>query len=211
MTDIVVTSDLLISEITRLFTESDVHRIDSSLYNSPEPNTITFEDEYAIITVWAFDSVSALVTEWGAAQDHVVRLLGANIANTDPKSWDGYLVLVAMDGVPEGLVAAIGNIRSDTRRVRKLIITGDDLPTRVSDPLEMTPFIRRALAPILDLQIDSNLGRSDPLKSLPDRLSASLTAASYLSAVISAHEIGVSPLEALHHELTGTSHDEVPS
>lgn len=202
MTQNVVTNDLLIAELARLFAESDIRQIDRSRYDSWPPHAMAFEDEYAVIAVWAFDSVDALVSGWGAAQDHVVRLLGTNVVNTDPKSWDGYLVLAAVDGVPEVLAAELSNIRSDTRRVRKIVVTADDLPSRIADPLEVTPHIRRALAPILDLDVASGLGRSDPLASLPTRLSASLIAAEHLTAVVAAYEAGGSLLDQLHHELT---------
>ncbi|MFK4296642.1 hypothetical protein ABH924_001787 [Arthrobacter sp. GAS37] len=202
MTQTVVSNDLLLSELARLFAESDIRQIDRSLYESWPSHAMAFEDEYAVIAVWPFDSVDALVNGWGAAQDHVVRLLGTSVVNTDPKSWDGYLVLAAVDGVPEGLAAELSNIRSDTRRVRKLVVTADDLPSRVSDPLEVTPHIRRALAPILDLDVNSGLGRSDPLDSLPTRLSASLVAAEHLLAVVAAYEAGGSLLDELHDELT---------
>src|SRR6478609_5956254 len=143
MTQTVVDNDLLLSELARLFAESDIRQIDRSRYPSWPSDAIAFEDEYAVIAVWAFDSVDSLVNGWGAAQDHVVRLLGTNVMNTDPKSWDGYLVLAAVDGVPEALAAELSNIRSDTRRIRKLVITADDVPSRVSDPLEVTPGVRR--------------------------------------------------------------------
>jgi hypothetical protein len=211
MTDLVVTNDLLVSEITRLFTESDMQRIGSARLPSWPTDAMAFEDEYAIIAVWTFDSVEALVAGWGTAQDHVVQLLGASVVNTDPKSWDGYLVLVAVDGVPDGLAAELSNIRSDTRRVRKLVMTADDLPSRVSDPLELTPAVRRSLAPVLDLELDSSLGRSDPLDSLPMRLSTSLDLAPYLAAVVAAYEAGESPLEALHKQLNGTHSGEAAS
>lgn len=202
MTQTVVSNDLLLSELARLFAESDIRQIDRSRYESWPSHAMAFEDEYSVIAVWAFDSVDALVSGWGAAQDHVVRLLGTNVVNTDPKSWDGYLVLAAVDGVPEVLAAELSNIRTDTRRVRKLVVTADDLPSRVSDPLEVTPHIRRALAPILDLDVNSGLGRSDPLDSLPTRLSTSLAAAEHLLAVVAAYEAGGSLLDELHDELT---------
>jgi hypothetical protein len=209
MTQTVVTNDLLVSELTRLFAESDIKQIDRSRYPSWPATAWAFEDEYAVIAVWAFDSVDSLVNGWGAAQDHVVRLLGTNVIASDPKSWDGYLVLAAVDGVPEGLAAELSSIRSDTRRVRKLVITADDLPRRVSDPLEVTPHVRRTLAPILDLDVDSRLGRSDPLDSLPARLSASFSAAEHLGAVVAAYECGGSLLDELHNQLAKLRETEV--
>lgn len=209
MTQTVVNNDLLLSELARLFAESDIRQIDRARYQSWPSHAVAFEDEYAVISVWAFDSVDSLVNGWGAAQDYVVRLLGKNVENTDPKSWDGYLVLIAVDGVPEGLAAELSNIRSDTRRVRKLVITADDLPSRISDPLEVTPHVRRALAPILDLDVNSGLGRSDPLDSLPTRLSGSLGAAEHLAAVVAAYEAGGSLLDELHNELVNLRETEV--
>lgn len=201
MTNDVVTNDLLIAEITRLLAESAILRVDSARHPSWPADSMAFEDEYSVIAVWTFASVEELVAGWGAAQDHVVDFLGANVIATDPKAWDGYLILLAMDGVPEGLVAELSNIRSDTRRVRKLVLTADDLPSRVADPLELAPHVRRTLAPILDLDLDSTPGRTDPLSSLPTRIAGSLSITTHLDAVIAAYESGESPLEALHARL----------
>lgn len=204
MTNDVVTNDLLIAEISRLLAESDIVRVDSTRHPSWPLDSMAFEDEYSVIAVWTFASVEDLVAGWGAAQDHVVDFLGANVIATDPKSWDGYLILVAMDGVPEALVAELSNIRSDTRRVRKLVLTADDLPSRVFDPLELAPHVRRTLAPILDLDLDTTPGRTDPLSSLPMRLAGTLGNSTHLDVVIAAYEAGESPLEALHGRLIAT-------
>lgn len=201
MTNDVVTNDLLIAEITRLLAESSILRVDSVRHPSWPADSMAFEDEYSVIAVWTFTSVEELVAGWGAAQDHVVDLLGENVIATDPKAWDGYLILLAMDGVPEGLVAELSNIRSDTRRVRKLVLTADDLPRRIADPLELAPHVRRTLGPVLDLDLDSTPGRTDPLSSLPTRIAGSLDSTTHLDAVITAYETGDSPLEALHSRL----------
>ncbi|MFX4273309.1 hypothetical protein ACQR35_12185 [Pseudarthrobacter sp. J1738] len=205
MTKAVVTNELLLTEITRLLAESEIIRVDNERHPSWPVGSMAFEDEYSVIAIWTFESVEELVAGWGAAQDHVVDFLGANVIATDPKSWDGYLILVAMDGVPEELAAELSSIRSDTRRVRKLVLTADDLPTRVTDPLELTPQVRRTLAPILDLDLDTTPGRADPLATLPSRIAGSLSGSNaHLDVVIAAYEAGDSPLEALHERLIAT-------
>ncbi|WP_415976623.1 hypothetical protein [Rhodococcus sp. 077-4] len=204
MTDEVVTNDLVLAEVIRLLAESNIIRVDRRRHPSWPIDSMAFEDEYSVIAVWTFGSVEDLVAGWGAAQDHVVDFLGANVIATDPKSWDGYLILVAMDGVPATLVAELNNVRSDTRRVRKLVLTADDLPTRVSDPLELAPAVRRTLAPILDLDLDTTPGRTDPLLSLRGRLAGTHNHSAHLDVLIAAYEAGESPLEALHRRLTET-------
>lgn len=204
MTDAVVTNELLLPEIARLLAESEIVRVNSARLQSWPTGSMAFEDEYSVIAVWTFESVEELVGGWGAAQDHVVDFLGENVVSTDPKSWDGYLVLVAMDGVPERLVADLSAIRSDTRRVRKLVLTADDLPSRVFDPLELAPQVRRTLAPILDLDLDTTPERSDPLSTLPARVSGALNSDAHLDVVIAAYKAGESPLEALHERLIAT-------
>lgn len=201
MTDEVVTNELLLAEVERLLAESEIVRVDRERYGSWPAASMAFEDEYSVIAVWTFESVEHLVAGWGVAQDHVVDFLGANVIATDPKSWDGYLILVAMDGVPEELAADLSNIRSDTRRVRKLVLTADDLPRHVSDPLGLTPHVRRTLAPILDLDLDTTPGRTDSLVSLPTRIAETLSADANLDAVIAAYEAGESTMEALHERL----------
>lgn len=206
MTDAVVTNELLLTEITRLLAESEIVRVDCARHQTWPAGSMAFEDEYSVIAVWTFESVEELVAGWGAAQDHVVDFLGANVIATDPKSWDGYLILVSMDGVPEELVAELSAIRSDTRRVRKLVLTADDLPIRVFDSLELTPQVRRTLAPILDLDLDTTPGRSDPLATLPKRVAGAFGDSAHLDVVIAAYEAGKSPLDALHERLFATQH-----
>jgi hypothetical protein len=88
--------------------------------------------------------------------------------------------------------------------VRKLVLTADDLPSRVFDPLELTPQVRRTLAPILDLDLDTTPGRADPLATLPSRVAGALNSNAHLDVVIAAYEAGEPPLEALHERLITT-------
>ena len=111
------------------------------------------------------------------------------------------LILVTLGGVPDELAAELSAIRSDTRRLRKLVLTADDLPSRVFDPLELSPHVRRTLAPILDLDLDTTSGRVDPLATLPSRIAGTLQFHMHLDVVIAAYEAGESPLEALHERL----------
>lgn len=208
MTNEVVTKDLLLSEVGRLLAESEIVRVDSARHPSWPAGSMAFEDEYSVIAVWTFDSVEDLIAGWGTAQDHVVDFLGANVVATDPKSWDGYLILLAMDGVPEESVAELSNIRSDTRRVRKLVLTADDVPSRVSDPLALAPHVRRTLAPILDLDLDSTPGRTDPLVSLPLRIAETLSTGAHLDVVVAAYESGESTMDALHERLIAAQQTE---
>ena len=197
----VVTNELLLTEVSRLLAESEIVRVNTSRHPSWPTGSMAFEDEYSVIAIWTFDSTEELIDSWGAAQDNVVDFMGANVVSTDPKSWDGYLILIAMDGVQEELVADLSSIRSDTRRVRKLILTADDLPRRVSDPLELAHHVRRTLAPILDLDLDSVPGRADPLETLSTRIAGTLSEGTYLDVLIAAYEAGIPTLNALHESL----------
>lgn len=126
-----------------------------------------------------------------------MRLVGSNVVSTDPKSWDGYLVLVTAERVEPTHAGTLTSIRSNTRRLRKLVVTGDDLPSSIDTPLELAASVRRSLASVLDLTIEQSRSRIDPLETIPDRINLSDEESSDLAVLLGAHKRGIPIVEAL--------------
>lgn len=100
-----------------------------------------FEDDVSIVGVAQFRSWSALRANWLDAQSVLVDLLSERLERSDPKAWEGYLVLLTLDRPMNS--AEVDEIRRDTTRLRKILATGEDL-TSVSQ-------VDDALLPVLPL------------------------------------------------------------
>lgn len=100
-----------------------------------------FEDDVSIVGVAQFRSWSTLRDSWLDAQSVLVDLLSDRLDRSDPKAWEGYLVLLTLDLPPSP--AEVDEIRRDTARLRKIVATGEEL-TRVSQ-------VEDALLPVLPL------------------------------------------------------------
>jgi hypothetical protein len=116
-----------------------------------------FEDEVSIVGVAQFRSWSLLRDNWLDAQSVLVDLLSDRLDRSDPKAWEGYLVLLTLDQPLNS--AEVDEIRRDTSRLRKIVATGDDL-TSVSQ-------VDDALLPVLPLSV--GVLRQDTV-SILDRL-----------------------------------------
>lgn len=101
----------------------------------------SFEDDVSVVGVVQYRSWSALRDNWLDAQSTLVDLLSERLDRSDPKAWEGYLVLLTLDQPPAA--AEVDEIRRNTARLRKIVATGDDL-TRVSE-------VEDALLPVLPL------------------------------------------------------------
>lgn len=99
-----------------------------------------FEDDVSVVGVVQYRSWAILRDNWLEAQSAVVELLTDRLERSDPKAWEGYLVLITLD---RPVVAEADEIRRDTARLRKLVATGNDL-ARVSQ-------VEDALLPVLPL------------------------------------------------------------
>lgn len=208
MTQRVTTADDIADQVVALLVESGIHQIPHEHYDSWPADALAFEDEYALVAVWRYDTFSDLETSWLAAQDHVISLLGSALVSSDPKSWDGYLIVVTADVVPLDQAAQLSSIRADTRRLRKLVITGDDVPPQISSTLEVAPAVRRALAPILDLTLPETLHQGDPLDSIMGRTGLAGPEAGTLDVVLDAYRRGRPPVEALYEARQTAAHDD---
>lgn len=117
----------------------------------------TFEDRLSIVGAVFFDTWHVLDAHWIEAQGALVELMSSRLARSDPKSWEGYLLLFTSDEAPDAL--AIDRVRRDTTRLRKLVTTGAELQSIVG--------VANALLPVLPLGLG---GGSDEAVRILDRL-----------------------------------------
>ena len=124
-----------------------------------------FEDEYGIVALHVYDTWQGLRNEWNIAQGQLVDLISARLARPEPKSWEGYLILLTEGDAPESERRAVVDLRYNTNRLRKLVATGQELET-VED-------VHTVLLPLLPLDIKTP---STSGAGLLDRLPALLSA-----------------------------------
>jgi hypothetical protein len=191
-------NDDLVSQMAYLLSSSGAKLVSRSRYEHWPEGASAYEDQYSIIAIWPYDSFHDISDQWISAQDDVISLMSSNISSSDPKSWDGYLVLVTTEGIPEGMADRLNEIRSDTRRIRKLVVTGDDLPGTAESELEITQALRRLLAPVVNVSIEKSLMQPDPLATIAGRAALSPQMESDLMIALGAYRRGLPPIEAIH-------------
>lgn len=168
------------------------------------PLAAIYEDRAAVVGFAVYDEVNQLVSGWLDAQEQLSRALASSLYDMRDKAWDGYLVL----GTPQRSSATDGvhltAIRANTRRVRKLIITGDEIVNQgATDAENMRAAVMRGLAPLLPLNLGDGPGLTDPLMSLSTRMRTPGVQPSLIDAVVDAYRDGRPMLQALHTERLG--------
>lgn len=116
-----------------------------------------FEDSVSIVGVVQYSSWLALRDGWIEAQSVLVDLLTERLDRNDPKSWEGYLVLLTLDHPADS--AEVDEIRRDTTRLRKVVAAGADLSR-----LSQIEDVLLPVVPLLDDVLRTNPG------SILDRL-----------------------------------------
>lgn len=124
------------------------YRVARDLPDVPLPKRyyLFAEDPFGIVGLVVYEMLRDLLISWPEAQSAIAELLTRTLGQTDPKRWEGYLVLITSAPAGPEHRAELDKIRYDTSRLRKLVITGDEL-TVVSD-------IKRALMRLLPLDIE---------------------------------------------------------
>jgi hypothetical protein len=105
-----------------------------------------FEDDYGIVALHVYDTWQGLRDEWNIAQGQLVDLMSSRLGSPEPKSWEGYLVLLTVGNAPEAERRDVVDLRYNTNRLRKLVATGQEMET-VDD-------VQTALLPLLPLNIE---------------------------------------------------------
>ena len=86
-----------------------------------------YEDEYSIVCVAIYETWADLDSHWMLDQANLIDLMSKNIVRADPKSWEGYIILLTPSIVPSSEREKAILIQRDTRHVRKLFADGGEL------------------------------------------------------------------------------------
>jgi hypothetical protein len=148
----------------------------------------TFEDRLSVVGIAYFATWQGLDAGWIEAQGALVELMSDRLTRSDPKAWEGYLLLFTSDLAPDAL--AVDRVRRDTTRLRKLVTTGSELKSIAG--------VGDALLPVLPLELDG--GTSDAeriLDRLPQLLEPSGIDPGLARRVVIAYEANRSPMEEI--------------
>lgn len=122
-----------------------------------------YEDPYSIVGLAIFETWAALATQWLDLQVALAQLISENFAGSEPKAWEGYLVLLTPSIVPDSAQQDANDIRRNTQHLRKLLGTGDDIAAIGQ--------VERLLFPLLPLHVvNAEAGSGDALALLPQIL-----------------------------------------
>ena len=155
----------LLANATKILENHGYRRVNIDITeNWQTSNVRLFEDDYGIVAVVVYDTWGDLSSNWVDAQASLVELVSKYTTRYDPKSWEGYLVLLTPSPVARQDSLELTEIRYDISRVRKLVATGDDIKT-LDD-------VRQVLLPLLPLKVETinEVGES-VLNMLPELLS----------------------------------------
>lgn len=164
---------------------------DTRIQQWPTPNYRVFEDDYHLVALVVYETWEKLVSNWMDAQTALVDLMSNYMTSSDPKAWDGYLVLLTT-GVP-GLESSekVNEIRYDTTRVRKIVGTSEDIIT-IGD-------VKRVLQSLLPLEPELHLDVGESaLDILPSLLAQRGLQEEYVATVVNAFRDRQPIVERLH-------------
>lgn len=122
-----------------------------------------YEDEYSIVCVAIYETWADLDSHWMLDQANLIDLMSKNIVRANPKSWEGYIILLTPSIVPSSEREKAILIQRDTRHVRKLFADGGEL-NEIDD-------VTRLLLPLMPLEEQGPLLSHNILDALPEMLS----------------------------------------
>lgn len=129
---------------------------------NPDHLSQIFEDPYGIVATSFFVDWTDLHRSWPDAQGELVEIMSHALDRSEPKAWEGYLILVTPESISEEVARTLAVIKRDINRLRKLVVTGEELDSLSS--------LHRALLPVLPLETadagGSSLGLLDTLPRL---------------------------------------------
>lgn len=148
-----------------------------------------FEDARSVVAVAIYDSWLTLDQRWPMAQGLLVELMSAHLARSEPKAWEGYLILLTTDE-PIDDALAVDRVRRDTSRVRKIVATGADLLTLGA--------VNDSLLAVLPLELGAVTDGSERiLDRLPELLAPFGVDRELARRVVGAFEDNRSPMEEI--------------
>lgn len=192
-----LTTTEITGQVKRILRDSgyDQHRDPPDRWDAP--NHLLYEDDYGIVGIVVYESVSSLLTEWTTAQGALVHVMSEHVTRDQPKSSEGYLVLLTGDAPRESrehdVNQEVNAIRYNTSRVRKLIGTGLSL-NAVND-------VKHVLDPLLPLDIRQDAQEDISVLDLLPGLLADDVSKEITGAVVEAYRQLNSPIDALHEKL----------
>ena len=156
-----------------------------------------FEDPLTVVGYAVYESTDDMVRLWLEAQDQMAKAISRSDFDLGAKAWDGYLILATPQrSTPEQSVQLTG-IRSNTRRLRKLLVLGEDIKPRPGQK-SVESAIWRCLAPLAPLKLGSGAGAADPLAGLSARLEVPGLDRSHVDAVVDAYRDSRPLIQVLH-------------
>ena len=177
----------VLGEATRLLCDGGFFEADS-VNISPEFELRVFEDDRSIVGLVLYQTWEELDANWSAAQAVMVELMSEKVRPNDPKSWDGYLVLLTVD--EPARAECVTRIKNDTRRLRKLVATGHELKTMAS--------VQDTLLPVLPFNVTSSVVSSTALTDrIPEMLEDHGIERSLATAALRSFQENRSPMEAV--------------
>lgn len=189
----------LVSALASLVERGGARPVPRRLYEGWPSDAVVLEDNYSIIAFWPYESVSALVGGWGEAQESLSQLVSSALPSTDSKAWETYLVLCVPEAVAPYFQSQVNLIRADMQRSRKLIVAIDGPQDGISS-IPRSIRLRRAVAPLVGLQVE-NMGRArDPLVGLTGKLDLSDSSRESLEVAIRSYTLGRPIVETMHNE-----------
>lgn len=192
-----LTTTEIIGQVKRILSKSgyDQHRDSSERWDAS--NHLLYEDDYGIVGIVVYESVSSLLTEWTTTQGALVHVMSEHVTRVQAKSSEGYLVLLTGDAPRESreqdVNQEINAIRYNTSRVRKLVGTGLSLNT-VND-------VKHILDPLLPLDVSDDVQEDDSVLDLLPKLLADDVPEVITETVKDAYLQLNSPIDALHDKL----------
>jgi hypothetical protein len=176
---------------TRFLEGADYTRIADEQLGKAVGRGRFFEDSYGVVLLAVHETWASLAEGWSQDQERLVELISAHMTRADPKSWEGYLVLLCPASPPQGEQERLQEIRYDITRVRKLIAAGEEL-SEIAD-------VERAILPLLPVDAPSELAPdSSALDLLPDLLEDKEIDRADSEALIEAFRGQRSLIDALH-------------
>lgn len=156
-----------------------------------------FEDPLTVVGYAVYETTDELVRSWLDAQDQMARAISHSDFDLGAKAWDGYLILATSQRSMPDQSVPLASIRTNTKRLRKILVLGEDLALR-SGQQSVESAIARCLAPLAPLELGTGARASDPLTGLSDRLEVPGLDRADIDALVTAYRESRPLIQVLH-------------
>ena len=190
-----LTPNYLIAAASSILEAGGYQRITKGVPEWSTATTRLFEDEYNVVGVAAFQTCGQLVGAWSDLQGSLVEVISRRVGPSENKAWDGYLALMTGAFAPSEELE-IEQLRYNTTRLRKLVLTGEDL----SGPND----IDRLLGTLLPLRNpEATIKQTSVLAMLPDLMAQQGIGRGVTESIVRAFQDQKGLMEALHRSRGG--------